>query len=336
VLDKLVTALEQWSTLQADIVRSSPIVSICDNYDRLYYEQEATARGSRYSHYVDEDHVLRTHTTSAIPGLLSATTADRLMVVPGLVYRRDVVDKMHCGEPHQVDLWIVRKARLRRADLKDMIAVIMESLLPGLTYRCNETIHPYTMNGLEVEVRHNDRWVEVLECGEAHPWLLNDCGLPSQEWSGLAMGIGLDRMVMLLKGMDDIRLLRSPDPRVARQMASLGPYEAVSSQPAAKRDMSVAVDDPNLEILGARIREALGDRADWIEDIVIISNDSYRRVPPPARVRLGMLPHQNNVLLRMIMRSPTESIPREVANEVYDAVYAALHDGVQIGYARAS
>ena len=69
------------------------------------------------------------------------------------------------------------------------------------------------MNGLEVEVQVGERWVEVLECGEIHPWLLNESNLPSQQWSGLAMGIGLDRLVMLIKQIDDIRLLRSSDPR---------------------------------------------------------------------------------------------------------------------------
>ena len=105
--------------------------------------------------------MLRTHTTAAIPALLAETESDRLIVCPGLVYRRDVVDRLHVGEPHQADFWIARRARLRRADLLKMIAVVVETVLPGRAYRCNETIHPYTMNGLEVEVQIGDRWVEV-------------------------------------------------------------------------------------------------------------------------------------------------------------------------------
>ncbi len=334
MLDKLVSAIELWSGLQADIVRSSPIVSVRDNYDRLYYEPEAVARSARYSHYVDDEHILRTHTTAAVPGLLEQTTADRLMVLPGLVYRRDVMDRMHVGEPHQVDLWIARKARLRRPDLLAMIDAVLTAILPGCAYRCNETIHPYTVNGLEVEVQVGDRWVEVLECGEIHPWLLNDNGLPSQEWSGLAMGLGLDRLVMLLKGLDDIRLLRSTDARIARQMASLSPYEPVSNQPAAKRDMSLTVSDPDMEIIGARIREVLGDRADWLEEIVMVAAHAWDDVPPVARERLGMAPGHTNLLIRLMMRSPSESIPKETANEIYDAVYDELHEGSG-GYQRA-
>ena len=309
-------------------------MSIQDNYDRLYYEPEAVARGSRYSHYIDDNRILRTHTTASIPAALASTYDDRLIVAPGVVYRRDVMDRMHVGEPHQVDLWIVRRDRLGRRQLLEMISVVLEAILPVCEYRTNETIHPYTVNGLEVEVLWNGQWVEVLECGEAHPWLLNDTGLSSHEWSGLAMGLGLDRLVMLLKGMQDIRLLRSPDARIARQMRSLEPYEGVSSQPAAKRDMSLTVTDPDMEIIGDRIRAALGDREQWIEEIEAVGVHPYESVPEKARERLGMLPGQTNLLIRMHMRSPSESIPREVANEVYDLVYAELHEGTG-GYVRA-
>jgi hypothetical protein len=64
------------------------------------------------------------------------------------------------------------------------------------------------------------------------------------------MGTGLDRLVMLIKQIDDIRLLRSGDPRVAQQMLTLDPYEPVSNQPATHRDMSVCVADPDMELLG--------------------------------------------------------------------------------------
>ena len=175
----LTLAMERWSELLADIVRQSPVVPITDNYDRLFYEPDAIARSARYSHYVDAKHMLRTHTTAGIPALLAETESDRLIVSPGLVYRRDVVDRLHVGEPHQTDFWIVRRTRLRRADFLKMIAVVVETALPGHAYRCNETIHPYTMNGLEVEVQFGERWVEVLECGEIDPWLLNESNLPS-------------------------------------------------------------------------------------------------------------------------------------------------------------
>lgn len=331
VLERVSTALRDWSDLTPQIERSSPISSIHDNYDALYYDGDAVARSTRYSHYVDDARILRTHTTAMVPRLLREVSGDTLLVCPGLVYRRDVMDRTHVGEPHQVDLWVVRRARLRRSDLLSMIDTVIQAIVPGAVYRCNETIHPYTMNGLEVEVLMGDRWIEVLECGEAHPWVLNDAGLDIGEWSGLAMGIGLDRLVMLLKGLDDIRLLRSADPRVAAQMRTLEPYRPVSRQPAAKRDMSLCVTDPDMELIGDRVRVALGDQAGWLEEIELISTTSYEDLPEVARTRLGMLPHQVNLLIRLHLRDATESIPRDTANLVYRIVYGALHEN-ETGY----
>jgi phenylalanyl-tRNA synthetase alpha chain len=333
LMTNLTVAIERWSGLAADIVRRPPVVLITDNYDRLFYEPDAIARSARYSHYIDGTHMLRTHTTACIPAQLAETESDRLIVCPGLVYRRDVVDRLHVGEPHQADFWIARQGRLRRADLLEMIAVVVMTVLLGHAYRCNETFHPYTMNGLEVEVQVGGRWVEVLECGEIHPWLLNDSNLPSQQWSGLAMGIGLDRLVMLIKGIDDIRLLRSGDPRIARQMLTLYAYEPVSSQPATYRDMSICVADPDMELLGDRIRSVLGERAGWVENVELIQASDYASVPEKARQRLGMSPGQQNLLIRVTLRSLDGSIAKDEANRVYDLVYAELHEGTA-GYFR--
>ena len=87
-------------------------------------------------------------------------------------------------------------------------------------------------------MRAKQGWVELLECGLAHPDVLAAAGVADR--TGLALGAELDRAVMLRKGIDDIRLLRSIDPRVSRQTLDLSPYRTVSAQPPATRDMSVA------------------------------------------------------------------------------------------------
>jgi hypothetical protein len=121
------------------------------------------------------------------------------------------------------------------------------------------------------------------------------------------MGIGLDRLVMLMKRIDDIRLLRSSDPRVARQMLNLDPYEPVSDQPAISRDMSICVADPDMELLGDRVRDALGERGGWVENVEQLQVSDYASVPEAARRRLGMLPGQQNLLIRVCARSTAAS-----------------------------
>ncbi|MDD7973748.1 hypothetical protein [Roseinatronobacter alkalisoli] len=333
VLDRLVTAVSVWSGLPAEIFRRDPVVPIEDNFDRLYYDANAIARSTRYTHHVSQDRILRTHTTAAIPSILTETLNDRLIVCPGLVYRRDVVDKTHVGEPHQADLWIVRQGRLGRLDLQNMIKAVVHAILPDHKIRCNETWHSYTVNGLEIEVQIGDRWIELFECGECHPWLLHDAGFDCGSWSGLAMGVGLDRLVMLLKGIDDIRLLRSTDPRVSNQMQNLDPYRIVSNQPPMRRDLSLCISDTDMEVFGDRVRDILGDDADWIEDIELLSVSNYESTPEKAKERLGMAPGQSNILIRITLRSVSRSLSRDEGNRVYDLLYRALHEG-SAGYVR--
>jgi phenylalanyl-tRNA synthetase alpha chain len=133
--------------------------------------------------------------------------------------------------------------------------------------------------------------------------------------------------------MDDIRLLRSSDSRIARQMLTLDPYEAVSNQPATHRDLSICLGDPDMELLGDRIREALGERSRWVENLELIQASDYASVPEKARERLGMSPNQHNLLIRVTLRSLDGSISKEDANQVYDLVYSELHEGTA-GYFR--
>jgi phenylalanyl-tRNA synthetase alpha chain len=147
---------EAWS---CDVVvrRASPIVSLDDNYDRLGYPADAAARDARYTRYVTATRVLRTHASAMIPGLLrtiaAAEYADVLLVCVGLAYRRDRIERLSVGEPHQLDLWRISRTPLVDRDLIRMIDLVMAAALPGREHRALQTSHPYTLNGLEIEVR---------------------------------------------------------------------------------------------------------------------------------------------------------------------------------------
>jgi phenylalanyl-tRNA synthetase alpha chain len=136
--------------------RASRVVAVADNYDALGYPPDGPARESRYTRYLDARRLLRSQTSAAIPSALRelAPTApdDVLVCVPGLVYRRDVIDRLHVGEPHQLDLWRVSARPMGPPDLDAMIAAVVEALLPGARWRAIPASHPYTQAGREVEV----------------------------------------------------------------------------------------------------------------------------------------------------------------------------------------
>jgi phenylalanyl-tRNA synthetase alpha chain len=320
------------------VERAAPIVSVADNYDRLLYPPGGAARDARYTRYVTHDSLLRTQTSAMIPPLLrrlaAAIPEDVLLVCPGLVWRRDRIDRLHVGEPHQLDLWRIRRGgELRGAALDEMIRTVVAALAPGRAVKLVPTVHPYTAGGLEVHVEAGGEWVEIAECGVAHPLLLRESGLPD-EVSGLAMGLGLDRLLMLRKGLEDIRLIRSEDARVAAQMLDLAPYRPVSRHPPVRRDLSVAVGERlDADELGDRVREALGARAQDVEAIEVRSETWAAALPAAARERLGMRPDQKNVLLRLTLRAVGRTLTDAEANRLRDEVYAALHEGTRAEWA---
>jgi phenylalanyl-tRNA synthetase alpha chain len=244
------------------------------------------------------------------------------------VYRRDTIDRAHTGEPHQIDLWRIRRgAALGPADLTEMIEIAVPAVLPGATWRCTEAAHPYTTDGRQIDVEIRGEWLELAECGLALPAILHEAGL-GPDYSGLAMGLGLDRALMLRKGIDDIRLLRSRDPRIQAQLLDLEPYRAVSRQPAVRRDLSLVVaSDDTPEELGDRVRAALGERVSSVESVEVLSETLARDLPEPATRRLQIEAHQKNVLVRVVLRDLEKTLTHEEANELRDRIYAALHRG---------
>lgn len=314
-------------------VRTDPIVSTKENFDDLLFPEDNLGRSSRYTRYTAPDKVLRTHTSAAIPGWLKKAAHDgvndTIVVLPGMCYRRDIVDKTHCGEPHQMDVWRVKRGNphFGRPDLICLVEAILNSVVPGYEYRANEVKHPYTINGLEVEVMVNGNWLEVLECGEAHPVIFKNAGLDTQKYSGLALGMGLDRLVMIIKEIDDIRILRSNDSRIKRQMENLDRFVGVSDQPAAKRVLSYSTSiDKTEEDVCEEIRDELGSKSIYIEEI------QYTEIPYDwlhikARENLGIHPDQKNVVVTLVFRSPDGSLQRIMVNEWMQRLYPKLNKG---------
>jgi phenylalanyl-tRNA synthetase alpha chain len=317
--------------------RGPRIVPVADNYDRLGYPAESITREARYTRYVDAGNMLRSHSSAMIPPALLRLARqpadDVLLVCPGIVYRRDAIDWQHTGTPHQLDLWRITRRPMRGSDLDQMIAILLSELTPGEQHRQQPRTHPYTLHGRQVDVRRDGCWVEVWECGLAHPGVLAAAGLRGR--SGLALGMGLDRMLMLAKQIPDIRLLRSGDARIARQMHDLARYRHVSPMPPVTRDLSIAVSSgDDEETLGDRVRDALGADASCVEEVRVLSATACRLLPASAMARLGAKPEQKNLLVRVVLRDLEKTLTNEAANDLRDRIYRALHQGTEYQWSR--
>jgi len=295
-------------------VRHHPLVPVEHNYEHLGYPADAITRETRYTRYVSETCMLRSHTTAMVPPSLRQAAPDVTLVCPGLVYRRDTVDRLHTGTPHQLDVWRISE---RQERFEDLVDTVVTTLLPGKRYRLVDAKHPYTTHGKQIDVEHDGEWVEIGEGGLAARHVLKD------HPHGLATGWGLDRILMLRKGIPDIRLLRNTDPRIAAQMRDLAPYRPISRHPAAIRDISImAHHTDDIETLGDRIRALTPE--DVIEEITILSETPAEELPAHVRQRLNAEPGQKNVLLRVTMRAPERTLTDRETNEIRDRLLQGL------------
>ncbi|AJT41944.1 hypothetical protein [Psychromicrobium lacuslunae] len=339
LLDEVITALSSNWQLASVTHRFNPLVATRDNYDRLGYSPGAVTRDSRYSRHVSPTVMLRSHTSAGIPALLDTLREteeryDMLHVLPGLVYRRDAVDRHHVGTPHQLDIWRIKsRGMLGLPELHEMMQAVAQAVLPGCEWRATPTQHPYTSHGHQLDVlvtgaNGSSEWLELGECGLIGSHILRAAGLEPRRWCGLAMGMGLDRALMLRKQINDIRLLRGTDPRVQSQLQDLSPWRPVSLMPPMHRDLSLVCDSSvDEETLGDVARTALGSRADELSALEILANTPADQLPAVARARLGIVEGQSNVLLRLTLQALDRTLTMSEANSLRDTVYLALHEG---------
>jgi phenylalanyl-tRNA synthetase alpha chain len=138
------------------IERGTRVVAVRDNYDALGIGADAVARDSKHTRYVDGATMLRSHTSALVPPALRtlAVASHReprvLVACPGVVHRRDVIDRLHTPTPHMLDLWpvVTVDAPLGVDDLHEMIDTVVRAVLPGARYRTEPRTHPYTTRGL--------------------------------------------------------------------------------------------------------------------------------------------------------------------------------------------
>jgi len=319
------------------VYRKNPIVDVTDNYDNLLISPDNITRSSTYTHYVDNTHILRTHTSAHLPKILRDLAShddwsDVVILLPGLAYRRDVSDKKHVSEVHMLEMWrIVKNLDCKvivKDDLLSVVTGVAETAAPGWKLRIENSPHSYTNQGIEVNAVSGDRDIEILECGLIKEQILINAELDPTIYSGWALGMGLDRLVMTLKNIPDKRYLRSTNPKIAIQMMHTEPYVEVSYQPAIKRDMSYSVPIEYVkEDVSAEIRKALGENVDALEDVQILSEVNYNELPEKIRKRLGINSNQKNLLVRITLRHLERTITNDEANKIYEHVYNIINYG---------
>ena len=176
------------------------------NFDMLNIKKSHPARQMHDTFYVNnKSKVLRTHTSPVqIRGMLESKPPFAL-ISGGKVYRKDD-DATHLPMFHQVEGIHVAE-NVSFAHLKDLIYKIVHSLFgENIKVRFRPSYFPFTEPSAEVDIlSENGKWLEILGCGIVNPIVLSNCDIDTSKYSGLAFGLGIERIAMLKFGVRDIR-----------------------------------------------------------------------------------------------------------------------------------
>ena len=176
------------------------------NFDMLNIKKSHPARQMHDTFYAEgKKNVLRTHTSPVQIRSMLASKPPIAFTSAGKVYRKDD-DATHLPMFHQVE-GIYVDENVTFANLKDLIHQILHKLFgDDIEIRFRPSYFPFTEPSAEVDIlSKSGKWLEILGCGVVNPFVLENCNIDSNRYSGLAFGLGVERIAMLKYGVNDIR-----------------------------------------------------------------------------------------------------------------------------------
>ena len=218
-------AYQAFSALGFEIAMGPELESEWYNFDALNVGKDHPARDMQDTFWVktkpgEARKVLRTHTSSVQVRFLESLASNPRpfkIVVPGKVYRNEATDATHEAQFHQFEGLYVNKT-VSMAELKGTLEKFLKEFLgPEAKIRLRSSYFGFVEPGVEVDVWWNNRWLEVMGAGLVHPHVIASSGLDPKVWKGFAFGMGVDRLVLMRYGIDDIRHLYSGDLRLINQ-----------------------------------------------------------------------------------------------------------------------
>ena len=198
-------------------------------FTALNLPKDHPARDMQDTFYLTEDMLLRVQTSAGQIRVMEEKEPPIKVVVPGRVYRIDDLDSTHSPMFHQMEGLVIDK-NLTLCDLEGMLEVLAKSMFGEQTKtRLRPSFFPFTEPSVEVDVTccgcggkgcricKNTGWIEVLGAGMVHPNVIKNAGLDPEKYSGIAFGVGLERIAILKYGIKDMKWLYENDARFLRQ-----------------------------------------------------------------------------------------------------------------------
>lgn len=200
-----------------DVAQGPEIETDFYNFTALNIPENHPARAMHDTFYIDDQHVLRTHTSPVQVHYMENNAPPLKIIAPGRVYRVDS-DATHSPMFHQVEgLWVDEDVSF--ANLKGVVQDFLQRFFErdDLKVRFRPSFFPFTEPSAEMDMSWGDGWLEIGGCGMVHPNVLGHVNIDSEKYLGFAFGLGVERLAMLRYGVDDLRQFFANDLRFLKQ-----------------------------------------------------------------------------------------------------------------------
>lgn len=335
----------------------SPIVTAQQNFDSLLVPNDHVSRNKSDCYYMNRKLLLRSHTTAHQSELISMGLNNFLII--GDVYRRDEIDSKHYPVFHQVDGVRICTAdevfsnvknprdlqlfehrgnensdkqgchsldavKIMEFDLKNCLVGLAQNLFgKDIQYRWVNEYFPFTHPSWELEIFHNDQWMELLGCGIVRQEILQKAG--ASERIGWAFGLGLERLAMRLYNIPDIRIFWSTDSGFLHQFevdneTSPVQYKPVSVHPPCNNDISFWLPEDGTyssQDFYDIVREIGGD---IIEQISLIDEFIHSKTKKTSHCYRIVYRH----LDRVLSQDEVNEIHRQIENTLRDRLRVTI------------
>ena len=200
-----------------DVATGPEIETDFYNFTALNIPENHPARAMHDTFYVDENNVLRTHTSPVQIHYMENKQPPLKIIAPGRVYRVDS-DATHSPMFHQVEgLWV--DENISFANLKGVVQDFLQKFFErdDLVVRFRPSFFPFTEPSAEMDMSWNGGWLEIGGCGMVHPEVFKHVNIDHEKYCGFAFGLGVERLAMLRYGVNDLRHFFNNDLRFLSQ-----------------------------------------------------------------------------------------------------------------------